>query len=155
MITAVDTNILLDILIPNQPHLKSSLQKLEKASKKGKIIICEIVYAELASQFDNLSDLNAFLTDTHIEIVWNSKESLFTTSRIWIEYHVQHSKKRFCPECGKQINAACPLCGSRLNIPRRILNDFIVGTHAQTFADTFLTRDRGFYRKNFSDVTLY
>jgi predicted nucleic acid-binding protein len=154
LITAVDTNIFLDILIPNQPYLKSSLEKLENASKHGKIIICEIVYIELASQFDCISDLNIFLNDTHVEIKWSGKESLFNASRIWIKYRAQYSQKKFCPECGKLINISCPHCDSSLNIPRRILNDFIVGSHAKSFSNVFLTRDRGFYRRYFSGITI-
>jgi len=63
MITAVDTNILLDIIIPDQDFLKSSLQKLESSSNKGRMIICEIVCTELASQFQYESELNTFVND--------------------------------------------------------------------------------------------
>lgn len=35
MITAVDTNILLDILIPNTKFLRASKQLLDKANAKG------------------------------------------------------------------------------------------------------------------------
>ncbi len=155
MITAVDTNILLDILIPNQVHLKPSIQKLEKASKKGKLIICEIVFAELASQFESLSELNIFLNDTLIEIGWSNKESLFLASRLWMDYLKQSPKKRSCPECGKRIDIRCPQCDSRLNLPRRMLNDFIIGSHAKIHTDALLTRDRGFYKNYFSSLTLY
>ena len=68
MITAIDTNILLDLLIPNQSFVDSSIRKLENNSAKGNLIICDIVYTELASQFDRLTDLNKFLSDTKIEV---------------------------------------------------------------------------------------
>lgn len=154
MVSAVDTNIFLDILIPNQPHVQSSLKKLESASAKGKIIVCEIVYTELASQFGSIGELNTFFRDTSIDVVWSNKESLFQASRLWQDYLSRHSRKGFCPDCGKRIEAACPMCGSELSSARRILNDFIIGAHAQTFADAFLTRDRGFYRKYFSDMNI-
>ncbi len=49
MITAFDTNVLLDILIPDDKHLAKSKRMLDEYVLKGQLIICEIVYAELAS----------------------------------------------------------------------------------------------------------
>lgn len=57
MITAVDTNIILDVLIPGDPFNQSSKTLLEKQFSKGKLIICEIVLGELAAQFPSESDL--------------------------------------------------------------------------------------------------
>ena len=51
MITAVDTNIILDVLIPGEPFGKSSKKLLDHHLSKGKLIICEVVFAELAARF--------------------------------------------------------------------------------------------------------
>ncbi|MBI5411297.1 MAG: type II toxin-antitoxin system VapC family toxin [Nitrospirae bacterium] len=40
--------------------------------------------------------------------------------------------------------------GKRLRIPA----DFLIGAHAFHEADQFLTRDRGFYRRYFSGLTI-
>ncbi|MFO8033605.1 MAG: PIN domain-containing protein, partial [Candidatus Bipolaricaulota bacterium] len=48
---AVDTNILLDILIPDAQHADRSQRALDRALADGALVICEVVYAELASQF--------------------------------------------------------------------------------------------------------
>lgn len=154
MISAVDTNILLDIIIPNQSFLKSSLEKLESTARKSRIIICEIVYSELASQFQTHSELNTFLNDTHIEIVWSNNESLFLASRLWLKYREKRPEKIYCSDCGKQMNTVCPHCGSQTVQPRRMLNDFIIGSHAITFADLFITRDLGFYKRYFSGIKI-
>jgi predicted nucleic acid-binding protein len=47
MITAVDTNILLDILVPNEQFYEASADLLERAAGEGSIVISDIVYAEL------------------------------------------------------------------------------------------------------------
>ncbi|MBC8392689.1 MAG: hypothetical protein H8E17_09025 [Deltaproteobacteria bacterium] len=44
MITFVDTNILLDVLLPDPDYGKSSADALETAYNEGSLIINEIVY---------------------------------------------------------------------------------------------------------------
>ena len=155
MTTAIDTNILLDILIPDPAFVEASIQKLERSADKGKLIICDIVYTELASQFDRIFELNKFLSDTKIELVYSNKHTLFEASRFWNSYLKKKSTQRYyCPQCGKQINQKCGNCNYPLTLPRRALNDFIIGAHAMAFADYFITRDRGFYRKYFKDLQI-
>ena len=47
MITAVDTNILFDILVPNIQFFERSAQYLEEAGNVGAVVICDFVYSEL------------------------------------------------------------------------------------------------------------
>ena len=42
MITAIDTNILLDILLPNPSFVPQSVEALETASL-GSVVICDVV----------------------------------------------------------------------------------------------------------------
>ena len=60
MISAVDTNILLDILIPDEAYFKSSKALLDEYLEMGQLIICETVYTELASQFPSEKELREF-----------------------------------------------------------------------------------------------
>ena len=53
MITAVDTNIFLDILIPDENHYFNSKKLLDEHVERGQLIISEIVYAKLASLFSS------------------------------------------------------------------------------------------------------
>ena len=57
MITAVDTSVLLDIFLPDDQHGEQSKQRLRAAYDAGAIIMCEIVYAELAAMFRDRATL--------------------------------------------------------------------------------------------------
>ena len=81
MITAVDTNIFLDLLIPNARFVDSSKEKLEKAHGEGELIVCEVVWAELASQFVEQPALEAFLRDAGIRRVPATEDALFAADR--------------------------------------------------------------------------
>jgi predicted nucleic acid-binding protein len=60
MITAVDTNILLDILVPNDQFYEVSGDALEEAAGQGSIVISDIVYAELCIHFETQRECDAF-----------------------------------------------------------------------------------------------
>jgi len=140
MRTAVDTNILLDILIPDEGHLLHSKKILEEYSGKGQLIISEVVYAELAAQFPNEKDMEAFLSDTGIRLIHSDEKSLYMAGERWREY-TKRRKPLLCPKCNHQIK-----------LRQRVLSDFIIGAHALTNADILLSRDRGFYREYFKDL---
>ena len=84
MITAVDTNILLDILIPGAVHSSNSKALLEAAYAQGAMIISEVVYAELAAQFPSQAELDRFLHGTGIRLEQSWPEALHTASEAWL-----------------------------------------------------------------------
>lgn len=81
MITAVDTNILLDILIPDAPHGEASKLWLDEANEQGALIVSEVVYAELASQFNSQDELDSFLEDTAIRLTPSTREALYEAGK--------------------------------------------------------------------------
>lgn len=130
MITAIDTNILLDILVPNDAFCDASIRALEDAATEGSLVICDLVYAETCIHFHSQRDCDAFLQDNEIRVETLSREAHFLASRAWRLYHKQGGKRT------------------------RILADFLIGAHAQTQANRLLSRDRGFYRGLFPELQL-
>jgi len=53
MTVAIDTNIPLDILLPDEKYVERSLSLLTSYGKKHLLIISEVVYGELATQFSD------------------------------------------------------------------------------------------------------
>lgn len=152
MISAVDTNILLDILIPDEAHMEASKELIEKHLEKGRLVICEIVYAELASQFLSERDLNHFISETGIRLVGSNEKSLHLAGERWGHYAKNRSRIMRCPRCNKQMKISCPHCGSAVSIRQRVLSDFIIGAHALVHANILLSRDRGVYKTHFGDL---
>jgi predicted nucleic acid-binding protein len=154
MITAIDTNILLDILIPDEKHSLSSKQLLDRCLGKGQLIICEIVYAELSSQFPSEGELRNFLSDTGIRLIHSSQEVLYLAGERWRTYTKKRERMIQCPHCGEKISVTCPECNQKVALRDRILSDFMIGAHALLQAELLLTRDRGFYHTYFKELRI-
>jgi predicted nucleic acid-binding protein len=154
MITALDTNVLLDVLIPDTRFGDSSQRRLDKAQHEGRLVIGEVVYAELAVHFTDEQDLGAFLADTRIRLQPSGLRGLLLAAQAWRAYAERRDRAIQCPQCGHRQDLACPACGHRLAPRQHILSDFLVGGHALAHAQRLLTRDRGYYGRYFPGLPL-
>lgn len=153
MITAVDTNIILDILIPDDPFGESSKNLLDRHLSEGKLILCEVVYAELAAHFPSEADLKKFLAETGMLLVCSNEKSLYIAGSRWAEYARQGNKNQFsCNTCGSVFAVTCPECKAVVSKRFHVLADFLIGAHALAHGDCLLSRDLGVYKTYFSDL---
>jgi len=153
VITAVDTNILLDILIPDPQYKDTSRSYLERGMKEGALIICELVYSELSALLPKKKDLDRFLEDIGVALKSSTPDSLYKAGEAWREYLKRRGSGVQCPACGNKMRITCNQCGQLLS-RKHIMSDFIIGAHASVLADILITRDRGIYRTYFKGLTL-
>ena len=153
MITAVDTNILLDVLIPNAPHGDESESALAEALRAGAVVISDPVYAELAVHFPQQETLDRFLTDTGLRLESCKADALYRAGKGWSEY-IRRRPALACPQCGATQELHCDKCGASVQPRQHVVADFIIGAHALAQADQLLTRDRGYYATYFPELAL-
>ena len=128
MITAVDTNVLLDIFLSDAPHHAESREAVRAAYDAGAILVCDIVYAELVPAFGDRAALDQALREINARLSPIDTSIAYEAGRRWMQYR-------------------------RAGGPRaRIISDFLIGAHAVAAADTFLTRDRGFFETYFPEL---
>ena len=130
MITAVDTNVLLDILADDPVHATQSEMLLTRAYQLGSLIICPVVYAELAPAARDRRQLDEWLQRGGIRTVDLTAEHGYAAGSAHAAYR----------KAGGQRD--------------RLLADFLIGAHALLEANRLLTRDRGFYRTYFSGLEI-
>ncbi len=128
MITAVDTNVLLDVFVSGAPHHARSKEWLTAAYDSGAILVCDVVYAELVPTFGNRSSLDEALRVINATISPIDTAVAYEAGMRWARYRQSGGPRE------------------------RILADFLIGAHAAAKADTLLTRDRGFYGTYFPDL---
>jgi hypothetical protein len=129
VITALDASVLLDIFLPDDRFGPMSWDAITMASEKGRIIVSDIVYAELVPAFGDRARLQQAIEGINAEHSSIDSDIAWEAGIRWMRYR-------------------------RAGGPRtRILADFLIGAHALASADVFLTRDRGFYDTYFPELS--
>ncbi len=128
MITAVDTNILLDVFLPDKTHGPRSQLSLKNAYDRGAILVSDVVYAELVPLFGNRAPLDQALRRISATVSPIDTDIAFEAGVRWWKYR----------QAGRSRS--------------RIITDFLIGAHALIRSDSFLTRDQGFFTTYFPEL---
>jgi predicted nucleic acid-binding protein len=129
MITAVDTNILVDILEPDPVHGPPSKDALKRCLREGSVVACEVVLAEVATAYGH-SPNELMEALNHIGIAY---------SAMTLDSALEAARRSY-------------LFRRKKSGRERIAADFLIGGHALVQCDRLLTRDHGFYRRCFASL---
>jgi len=131
VITAVDTNILIDILEPDPVNGLRSKEALKKCLHEGAVVACDVVWAEVATAYgENQDELADALRTMRIGFSAMNYEAALSAARSWHGYRRRGGGRD------------------------RIAADFLIGGHASVQAERLLTRDFGFFRKYFTGLAV-
>jgi predicted nucleic acid-binding protein len=129
MRTALDSSVILDVLTNDKTWVDASQKSLKLAMSEGSLVIGECVMAEITPALDS-SELAVFLLDWGIQFVPTSQAAAILAGEMYSTYL------------------------RRKGVSKRVLPDFLIGSHALHHSDRLLARDRGYYRDYFTDLVL-
>jgi predicted nucleic acid-binding protein len=137
MRTALDTNVI-SALWSNEPAAAGMAKALADAKQAEAVLISGVVFAELLA-YPKATErfLNDFCEQTGITTDFRLQDT------VWLE-----AGRRFAKYANRRRKA-------KQDGPKRLLADFLIGSHALLQADRLMTLDPSRYKHEFPELPLF
>jgi len=137
MTTALDTNVLSALWNDNDALNRAAAAALRETQRKGRMVICGVVYAELmAAAGRTEAFVDRFCEEAGISVEWELRESIWRRAGAAFQGYAERRRKLGVLE------------------PRRLLADFLIGAHAQESGYKLLSADAAVYRRAFPELAV-
>ena len=130
MITAVDTNILIDVFGADPKFGEASLEALKLCAANGSLVACDVVWVETATVFSSTDLCRNAMEKIGVQFSSIENETIWVAADSWRKYRRSGGERE------------------------RVAADFLIAAHGMLQSNRLLTRDRGFYRKYFGDLKI-
>ena len=130
MVTAIDTNVLLDVFANDATFAPASAECLRRCLREGVVVACGVVWAEVAAAFGEAQSPEGAMAALPITFSPLDERAASRAGELWRLYRHREGTRQ------------------------RVLADFLIASHAEVHCDRLLTRDRGFYRAHFAGLVV-
>lgn len=122
--------MLIDVFGADPGFGERSREALRECLAEGGLVACDVVWAEVTAAFADAATARGALERLGVAFSALDAPAALAAGEAWAAYRRGGGRRD------------------------RVIADFLIGAHASTAADRFLTRDRGVYRRYFEDVVL-
>lgn len=127
---AIDTSVLVDVLIGDPRYVETSGSSLAAALGEGDVVVCDAVVAEMHAMLDASDSTMDSIASLGIRYLPVSEPAAVRAG---------HMQRRFRQRGGRRD---------------RVIADFLIGSHAMMQCGALITRDGGFFRDYFKGLRL-
>ena len=130
MITAVDTNVLIDVFGADPRFGQPSATALRLCLNAGAVVACAVVWGETRAAFSSDEDFLRALRTLGVGFSAQTAQAATLAGITWKKYRAGGGKRD------------------------RVIADVLIGAHAALQCDRLLTRARGYYKKYFAGLVV-